>query len=499
LQVLEAELQRAHSGDPRLVLVEGPAGMGKSSLLRMFLDRRPERILRASGAEHESRLAYGVVSQLFAAVPAVGLPAPPAVATGEDAFTVGAGVLDLLGLLQESGPVIMIVDDAHWMDSPSIESLTFALRRLRADRVLTVMAARDEEEGGWKTLARAASGAHGTRMRLGGLDVDEIRALAGCYAAQRITARAATRLRDHTGGSPLHLRALFEQLDLPSLMAGTSATLPAPRSFGLVVLARVRTCSAEARRLIEAAAVLREPSSLATVARLAELDDGGAAFEEAVVAGLLAPPDAGPVPRVTFVHPLVRSSVYGDMGPARRSALHGRAAALVGMPAAIEHRIAGALVEDDVLAAEVEGHARVELDDGQVNAAADHLLAAARLTTSGAVRERIVLDAIEVLLRAAQKGRHEVCYGRIEQRSPGGGVEVIGDRFPPEWSHFNWQSAIYHAGLTFWEMELGHALFGMPADWALCRRMLRAGVRFGAIDDVVAEWFPANEWGRPGD
>ena len=84
-------------------------------------------------------------------------------------------------------------------------------------------------------------------------------------------------------------------------------------------------------------------------------------------------------------------------------------------------------------------------------------------------------EHIEVLVRAAQEGRPEVCYGRIEQRSPDGSVEVIGDRFPPEWSHFNWQSAIYHTGLRFWEMEIGHALFGMPADWALCRRMLEPG------------------------
>jgi len=90
------------------------------------------------------------------------------------------------------------------------------------------------------------------------------------------------------------------------------------------------------------------------------------------------------------------------MGPARRSALHRGAADLVGMPTAIDHRIAGALVEDDALAGEVEAHARSELGDGQVSAAADHLVAAASLTTSVAARERLVLDAIEVLLRAGE-------------------------------------------------------------------------------------------------
>lgn len=108
-------------------------------------------------------------------------------------------------------------------------------------------------------------------------------------------------------------------------------------------------------------------------------------------------------------------------------------------------------------------------------------------------------DHLELLLRAAREQRHEVVYGRIAQRGPAGDTEVLEGRFPPEWSHFNWQSAIYHAGLRFFELELAHALFDMPADWALCRRMLRAGVRFGMVDDVVVEWFPSEDWGRPAE
>jgi hypothetical protein len=107
-------------------------------------------------------------------------------------------------------------------------------------------------------------------------------------------------------------------------------------------------------------------------------------------------------------------------------------------------------------------------------------------------------DHLEVLLRAARERRHEVAYGRIAQRAPDGGTEVLEGRFPPEWSHFNWQAAVYHAGLRIWELELAHALWEMPADWAMCRRMLRAGVRFGLVDDVVVEWFPSEDWGRPG-
>ena len=61
--------------------------------------------------------------------------------------------------------------------------------------------------------------------------------------------------------------------------------------------------------------------------------------------------------------------------------------------------------------------------------------------------------------------------------------------FPPQRGHFGWQSALFHAGLRFFEMELADALFGSPADWSLCRRMLRAGVRFGMLDELVTDHY----------
>ena len=61
--------------------------------------------------------------------------------------------------------------------------------------------------------------------------------------------------------------------------------------------------------------------------------------------------------------------------------------------------------------------------------------------------------------------------------------------FPPEYGHFGWQSAIFHSGLRFFEMELADSLFLSPADWSLCRRMMRAGVRFGMADEVVTDHY----------
>jgi glycosyltransferase involved in cell wall biosynthesis len=95
---------------------------------------------------------------------------------------------------------------------------------------------------------------------------------------------------------------------------------------------------------------------------------------------------------------------------------------------------------------------------------------------------------VERLLELAQWERHEVAYGLLRCLMNDGSEFPLGT-FPPQFGHFGWQSAIFHAGLRLFEMELADALFCSPADWSLCRRMLRAGVRFGMLDEVVTDHY----------
>jgi hypothetical protein len=97
-------------------------------------------------------------------------------------------------------------------------------------------------------------------------------------------------------------------------------------------------------------------------------------------------------------------------------------------------------------------------------------------------------DHVERLLSAARSTRSEVAYGRFELNVQGRAPSV-GGAFPPALGEFTWQAAIYHAGLRFFEMELGDPWFDRPGDWSLCRRMLVAGVRMTMIDDVVAHLY----------
>jgi Glycosyl transferase family 2 len=95
---------------------------------------------------------------------------------------------------------------------------------------------------------------------------------------------------------------------------------------------------------------------------------------------------------------------------------------------------------------------------------------------------------IEHLLELAQRGRHEVTYGLMRCLMNDGSEYPLGT-YPPQFGSFGWQSAIFHAGLRIFEMELADALFFSPADWSLCRRMLRAGVRFSMLHEVVTDHY----------
>jgi Glycosyltransferase like family 2 len=97
-------------------------------------------------------------------------------------------------------------------------------------------------------------------------------------------------------------------------------------------------------------------------------------------------------------------------------------------------------------------------------------------------------DHVERLLELARRGRYEVAYGRLRVLMNDGSEFPLG-AFPPEYGQFGWQGAIFHSSLRFFEMELADALFDSPADWSLCRRMLRAGVRFGMLPDLVTDHY----------
>jgi DNA-binding CsgD family transcriptional regulator len=319
-------------------------------------------------------------------------------ASASNPFAVGAELLSLLGSLQDGGPVLLVLDDAHWIDPPSAAALLFALRRLYADRVCALIATRpggDERGGpGWSRFLD--DGERARRIRLGGLDEHEVRSFVGSLVSTPLSGGAAARLRAHTDGHPLYIRALVDELPAQSLNS-EHGPLPAPHSFAATVLARLATLSPAARDLAAAAAVSGPRCRADRALAAAGLDGTLTPLDEVLAAGVLVLVPGRLPTEIQFAHPLTRAAVYDDLSPSGRRDLHLALARLTDAPESLAHRVAASHGADDELAAELADTGADEVMAGRLKAGVDHLILASRIAADRDLGERALLRAVDAL------------------------------------------------------------------------------------------------------
>jgi DNA-binding CsgD family transcriptional regulator len=434
LNVLTEQLRVARTGRPQVVFVEAEPGAGKSRLLSQFVASLTDAfVLQVSGDEAESLLSYGVVDQL-----GVDVPSKP----GSDPMVVGARLVDLLDRLQSDGRVVvMIVDDLQWVDRQSLRAVLFALRRLRRDTVLAIVASRpdDVEDPGWSRFVNGDPRV--TRLLLGGLAPDDLIELARRLGPAPLSQRGAVRLAAHTGGNALYCRALLDEIGVDGLNGKGDDGLPAPRRLSGVILARVATLSTSAQTFLGAASVLGQHAPVATTAAVAGLADAHQEVDEAVEAGLLK---EGSGTEARFTHPLYRAAIYADLSSTNRRDLHAHAASLVSGRARLVHRVAAAAGPDEALAADLDASAAVSAAVGDVGASAWAIEQGAALSPDLEDRERRLLNAAVSHLNAAdttaaarvlascqgQSARHDALTGLLGLMM---GSPNAGDRLRAAW------------------------------------------------------------------
>lgn len=312
--LLGALVDGARDGRAGTMVVRGDPGVGKTALLDdLAAEATDLTLLRTQGLEVEAPLPFAALHRLLLPLTRLreNLPAPQAralrVAFGEDdgpsvePFLVGVATLSLLTSAGEEAPVLCVVDDAHWLDPASAGALLFSARRLGADRVAMVFAAREDAASRFE-----APGVD--EVSLGGLDADASRALLAGHLGESAAESVVARLVEETRGNPLALLELPRELDTAQLTG--AATLPAQLHLTDRVeqafLDRARRLPEPVQQLILLAAA--DDSGRLDVVRDAadRLGLNGHALRAAVDSGLLQQTDH----TVAVRHPLVRSAVY---------------------------------------------------------------------------------------------------------------------------------------------------------------------------------------------
>ena len=394
-------LEAARGGHSSVLVVRGEAGVGKTALLEDVIAAAAGlRIVRVAGVESEMELAFAALQQLCAPMldaveglpgpqrdalgMAFGLAAGPAAGPAPDRFLVGLAVLSLLAEVAAERPLLCVIDDAQWLDRASAQAVGFVARRLLAEPLALVVAAR-EPGGEFAGLPE---------LVVGGLGKGDARELLGSVISGPLDERVRERIVAETRGNPLALLELPQSLP-PGGLAGGFGVPGSPGLAGQIedsFRRRLEVLPPETRRLLLVAAA--EPAGDAVLVWRAagRLGIARAAAATAEADGLLV---IGA--RVTFRHPLVRSAVYQAASFDERRAVHGALAEATDPQTDPDrrawHRALAAAGPDEEVAAELEGSAGRAQARGGVAAAAAFWERSAALTQDPARRAERALAA----------------------------------------------------------------------------------------------------------
>ncbi|OBK24496.1 LuxR family transcriptional regulator [Mycobacterium asiaticum] len=418
---LERLTSVARSGQSQVLVLRGEAGIGKTALLRYLATRTSGfRTARVSGVESEMELAYAALHQLCVPlldyVDALPIPQRDAleIAFGRkvgpppDRFLVGLAVLSLIGTATERQPLLLLADDAQWIDRVSAQTLAFVARRLVAEPVVMVFAARD---------SRSEELAGLPELTLQGLNAGDARALLDSVILGRIDDQVRDRIVAETRGNPLALLELPKGLTAEEL-AGGFGPPDARALIGQIeqtFLRRIEKLSGHTQQLLLTAAAepIGDAALLLRAAQNLGLPHDAAAGAEA--AGLI---DVGT--RVRFRHPLVRSAAYRAAGLVERRRAHRALAEATDGNADPDrrawHLAIAATGPDESVAGQLELSAERAQARGGIAAAAAFLERATQLTAdparraaralaaAQAKRDAAAFDAADELLRIADSG-----------------------------------------------------------------------------------------------
>jgi DNA-binding CsgD family transcriptional regulator/tetratricopeptide (TPR) repeat protein len=402
--LLDDLLRDVRRSESRSLMLHGEAGIGKTALLEYLIESASDfTLVRAVGVESEIELAYAGLHQLC--VPLLdgraSLPTPQRDAlrvvfgetegTPPDRFLVGLGVLSLLSEVAEKRPLLCVVDDAQWLDQASALVLAFVARRLLAEPVGLVFAAREP----------GAGLEHLRQVEIQGVRNRDAHALLGSAVPFRLDERIRDRIVAETRGNPLALLELPRGLTATQLAGGFGLLAAQTLTVGIEqsYARRLAPLPEDTRRLLLVAAAEPVGDPLLLWRALERLGIGPAAAGAAEADELLAISE-----QVVFRHPLVRSAVYRSAAVEDRRAAHLALAEATDRRAEPDrrawHLAAATAGPDEQVALELEHSAGRAQARGGVAASAAFLQRAVALTQDPGRRADRALAAAEAAFQA---------------------------------------------------------------------------------------------------
>ena len=402
-----ALLSHARNGRGGALLIEGEPGIGKTTLLEAtVLTAAGMRHLRVDGYESESTIPFAAVQRLTIPLREF-LPQLPEryrhalqVAAGKadgpppDRFLVGLGVLGLLAAAGEVAPVVCAIDDAHLLDSESLDALAFVARRLDAESAALVFASRDGRH-----IETQMAGI--PTLRLPGLGAESAVRLLMSSLPETIDPAVAAQIAAATGGNPLALIDLARELSVRQLTESSLAEEPIPVGHHLesFYVRQVRQLSEDLQLwlLVAAADSTGNVNLIREVGRRLGVPESNA--DEAESAGLVVL--ANPL---RFRHPLVRSAAYNAALGAERRRVHRAVSVVAAEMGLVEleawHAAKATLGTDPAVAERLERVADLAGHRGGFASRASVLAQASALSPPGGLKYARLVSAAEAALAA---------------------------------------------------------------------------------------------------
>lgn len=420
IALIDRLIDRIDQGGSTLV-ISGEPGVGKSALLdvaKRHADERGMTVLSMTGVLAEVHLPFAALElalrplltqtaslaprQRSALLAAFGVQDD----TGApDIFLVALATLSLLAASAARAPILLVADDAQWLDQATHEVLAFVSRRLGSDPIVLLVAMRD---GFDRSLGDAST----LRHRLAGLDDADARRLLEAHARD-LSADLRDRFLKEAGGNPLALVELPRSARAAD--AGDMPWLPLTERLERAFSSRLSDLPHAARILLFVAAE-NDGTSLHEILRAGEAVLGGHVGVDALTPAVAVKLIEIDGQELRFRHPLVRSAMHQAADPATRQSIHAALAAIIHdqVDRQLWHRAAAAIGPDDELAAEHDRMAARALRRGAVAMAIEVLEHAARLSSTARARNDRLLKAAELAADLGQPELLERLLSRVE-------------------------------------------------------------------------------------